>query len=100
MRLRHIPFGLAALCAATTFEAPMAWDRHALLVTATLLLVAVGLVGVVGAGLWDIVHPAPRHAGYSRRDLDRAYRAGHDTGAAEGPTDVTRRRWQREGFST
>jgi hypothetical protein len=99
MRLRHVPFGVAALCAAATLEAPMAWDRHALLVTATVLLVGLGLVGVIGAGLWDIVHPHPRHA-YSQRDLDRAYRSGHDTGAATGPSDDTRRRWQREGFST
>lgn len=71
-----------------------------------LTILALGLL----APLWRVSHPhgrtrrrrcrhcATAHKRYSERDLTRAYRAGHDTGAAEGPTDETRRRWAREGF--
>lgn len=97
MRLHHIAFGLALICAAFAWAAPMAWDRHALLVAATLVLVVVALMLATGSALLDIIHPS-RTERYSRRDVNRAYRAGRDQGAAEGPTDETRRRWAREGF--
>lgn len=97
MRLHHIVFGSALITAGFAWAAPMAWDRHALLVVLTLALCVVGLVLATGSKLLDLIHPT-RTEHYGRRDVDRAFRAGRDQGAAEGPTDETRRRWQREGF--
>lgn len=98
MRLHHVTFGAALICAGFAWGAPMAWDRHAALVLLTLALVLVGLVLATGSALLDVIHPTRKAQRYSRRELDRAYRAGHDTGAAEGPTEATLRRWRYEGF--
>jgi hypothetical protein len=97
MRLHHIAFGSALICVAFAFAAPMAWDRHALLVVITLALCVVGLVLATGSKLLDLIHPA-RNERYSRRDVNRAFDDGWDHGASTGPSDETRRRWQREGF--
>ncbi len=97
MRLHHFAFGSALIAAAFAWGAPMSWDRHALLVIVTLGLCTVGLVLATGSKFLDLIHPA-RIEHFGRRDLDRAFRAGRDQGAAEGPTDETRRRWQRQGF--
>jgi hypothetical protein len=97
MRLHHIAFGVAAITGAFAFAAPMAWDRHVGLVLLTVAVVAVGLVLATGSKLLDLLHPA-RTEHYSRRDVNRAFDAGHDHGASAGPSEETRRRWQREGF--
>lgn len=47
--------------------------------------------------------PAPRvpapTPGYSESDVNAAYEGGRSTGASEGPSESTRRRWRSEGFS-
>ena len=97
MRLHHIAFGLALICAAFAWAAPMAWDRHVVLVLLALAMAACGLVLATGSKLLDIVHPS-RNEHYSRRDVNRAFDAGRDTGASAGPDQDTVRRWRREGF--
>lgn len=99
MSFHRLAFAVAMICAVFAWAAPMSWPRHALLIVAALCLLTLGLALTVGSTLLDIIHPSRnRKDGYSARDLNRAYQAGHDTGAAEGPTDATRRRWAREGF--
>lgn len=97
MRLHHIIFGACGITAAFAWAAPMAWDRHAGLVALALGLAAVGLVLATGSKLLDLVHPT-RTEHYSRRDVNRAFDDGWDHGSANGPSEETRRRWQREGF--
>lgn len=98
MRLHHIAFGSALICAGFAYAAPMAWDRHAALVLLTLGLVVVGLVLATGSALLDVIHPTRKATRQSQRDLDRAFRAGQDDGRTMGPTEATLRRWRHEGF--
>lgn len=97
MRLHHITFATAGIVAAFAWAAPMAWDRHALLVFVALNLAVVGLFLATGSKVLDVIHPS-RNEHYSRRDLNRAFDDGWDYGASTGPSDETRRRWQRQGF--
>lgn len=102
MRLHHIAFGSALICAAYAWAAPTSWDRHAALVAAAAALVVVGLVLATGSKVLDVIHPSRndrRNARLHTRDLERAFGAGRDQGAAEGPSARTLARWRREGFS-
>jgi hypothetical protein len=99
MRLHHLAFGIALICAGFAYAAPMAWDRHAFLVIATLFWIGMGLALATGSKFLDLVHPTREEVRLSQRDLDRAYRAGRDQGAAEGPSEATLRRWRHEGFN-
>jgi hypothetical protein len=98
MRLHHVAFGAAAICAAFAWAAPMAWDRHAALVVVTLGLCVVGLALATGSLVLDALRPGRREQRYSQRQLDRAFRAGRDSGL--GPTEATLARWRREGFGS
>lgn len=98
MRLHHIAFGSALICAGFAWAAPTSWDRHAALVLLALILCLVGLVLVTGSKVLDLLHPTRAERRYSQRELDRAFRGGRDQGAAEGPSVETWRRWRREGF--
>lgn len=97
MRLHHIAFGVAAICATFAWAAPMAWDRHAACVALAAIFCVVGLVLATGSALLDLLHPTRAERRHSQRDLDRAFRAGRDSGL--GPTEATLARWRREGFS-
>lgn len=47
-----------------------------------------------------VAAPAPAtEPGYTESDVDTAYESGRATGATEGPSESTRQRWRREGFS-
>jgi hypothetical protein len=98
MRLHHIVLGSALAAGALTWAAPAAWDRHVAGFIATMVLLSVGLSLATGSALLDFLRPRRKQIRYSQRALDRAYRAGRNTGAALGPDDETRRRWAREGF--
>lgn len=98
MKLHHIAFGAALICAAFAWAAPMAWDRHAVAVLVTLALCLVGLALATGSLVLDFLHPRRAERRHSQRDLDRAFRAGRDSGL--GPSEATLARWSREGFSS
>jgi hypothetical protein len=98
VKLHHIAFGAALICAAFAWGAPMAWDRHAFLVVVTLALCFVGLVLATGSKILDVIHPG-RDDRYDRRALDKAFNEGRSLGAVEGPSEKTLARWRREGFN-
>jgi predicted phage tail protein len=98
VRLHHIVFGSALIAAAFTWAAPAAWDRHVAGLIVTAFLVGLGLMLATGSAVLDFLRPRRKQIRYSQREVDRAYRAGRNTGAALGPDDETRRRWRREGF--
>lgn len=102
MKLHHIAFAVALICAGFAWGAPMAWDRHAACVILAAIFVLIGLTLATGSALLDVIHPTRndrRNARLHTRDLDRAFNAGRDLGSAEGPTEATLRRWSREGFN-
>ncbi len=76
MRLHHLAFGGALVCAALAWGAPMAWDRHLALVVAANALFVLGLVLAIGSGVLDLLHPRRAERRHSQRELDRAYRMG------------------------
>ena len=99
MRFHHLAFGVALICAAFAWAAPTSWDRHALLALFAIGFCVLGLALATGSALLDFLHPRRAERRHSQRDLDRAFRAGRDLGAAEGPSASTLARWSREGFS-
>jgi hypothetical protein len=98
MRLHHIAFGAALICAGFAWAAPMAWDRHLAVAAFAWAWLIVGLVLVTGSKALDIFHPA-RNDRYNRRALDKAFNEGRSLGAVDGPSERTLARWRREGFN-
>jgi hypothetical protein len=96
MRLHHVAFTCALIAGGFAWAAPMAWDRHALLVIVALGFCFLGSALATGAAMMDFLHPERRERRYSQRQLDRAFRAGRDSGI--GPTEATLARWRREGY--
>jgi hypothetical protein len=97
-RVVHWLFLLAAMCFAFTFLVPASWPRHVILFAVGLTLLAAWIAGAFAAALWDLLQKL-LHGNAGRRQLDAAYRAGHDAGATEGPSAATLARWRRQGFS-
>jgi hypothetical protein len=96
MRLHHIAFGCALICAGFAWGAPMSWVYHAGLTALTLALCVLGLALATGAAMMELVHPGRRERRYTQRQLDRAFRHGRDSGI--GPSEATLARWRRQGF--
>jgi hypothetical protein len=99
MKLSTISFGVAAIALAFTFGDSAAWDRHLVLFAVALVAIATGLGWAALEAIGRLLRPRRADMRASQRELDRAYRAGRDTGAAEGPTAATLRRWRSEGFT-
>lgn len=97
MRLHHIAFGIALICAAFAWAAPMSWDRHVVFVAWTLLWCLTGLVLATGSKVLDVIHPT-RNDRFSQRAMDKAFNEGRSLGAVDGPSERTLARWRREGF--
>jgi hypothetical protein len=98
MKISTIFFGSAAIALGIAFGAPGAWDRHVVAFAIGVILIGCGLGFATLSGIYHLFRPRRAEMRASQRELDRAYRAGHDTGAAEGPSEATLRRWRHEGF--
>lgn len=112
MKFSTMIFVSAGIVGVFAEAAPTSWPRHLAGAAVCLIMLWIGL-GFAGVArvprnlLWAavgfvvalVVGGRRVDMRASQRELDRAYRAGRDTGAAEGPTESTLRRWRSEGFT-
>ena len=101
MRPRRFPFTftLAATLAALVWYCPKSWSWSSMAIVCIIGLIGIGVLAAMGRAVRDLFHPRRRDMRVSQRDLDRAFRAGRDLGAVDGPSNATLARWRREGFS-
>lgn len=97
MRLHHIAFVIALICAGFAYAAPMAWDRHFFIAFVGVAWFFVGLVLATGSKFFDLVRPV-REQARNERALNKAFNEGRSLGAVDGPSARTLARWRREGF--
>jgi hypothetical protein len=97
--MRHLPLGMAAIVGVFVFYLPASWSWHLMGIFVIWFLFCGWVLGAMGRALLDVTRPRRRER-MGRRELDRAWKAGRDHGAAAGPSVETLQRWRRQGFGS